>query len=332
MAARGHQCSSTVVPEKPGDVVSPSQSQLLSVPASGHAPEKHKSSIILKLLKKSSKQDAEVEEEGPDVLAEDDVPHQTPIGEPAGCLAVNIRQCKEFTKHSPLKKSTLGFIRISIGNVVKCSMPHLCKESRSTKSEVYIRFDEWKYIVVQVPKRRVDDRNKLVVELIGYESDGGLARLFGKTTLNLLEIIQKMAARELYDLKLKGQVVCKIELEILFSYGTFGYGYSHQLKQKQKELQAMVERSLFIRIPPSEQSMDPHFNVTTGKSEYYPEFLSPELNEPQGTASKSELNIPSSASAEDSSTPKMSKFVLELMESRNSYASSEKKRISPLIL
>ncbi|MGH0130915.1 UNVERIFIED_CONTAM: hypothetical protein FKN15_059636 [Acipenser sinensis] len=149
-------------------------------------------------------------------------------------------------------------------------------------------------VLHQVPKRRVDDRNKLVVELIGYESDGGLARLFGKTTLNLLEIIQ--------------------------------------LKQKQKELQAMVERSLFIRIPPSEQSMDPHFNVTTGKSEYYPEFLSPELNEPQGTASKSELNIPSSASAEDSSTPKMSKFVLELMESRNSNVTTGKSEYYPEFL
>nr|XP_015214917.1 PREDICTED: amyotrophic lateral sclerosis 2 chromosomal region candidate gene 11 protein [Lepisosteus oculatus] len=143
-----------------------------------------------------------------------------------------------------------------------------------------------------------------------------MPKLLGKMTLNLLDIVHKMTFTELHDLKLKGQVICKIELEISFTYGSLGYGYSHQLRHPQKDLQTIAERSQFLRIFPLEQRKDPHFNVTTGRPSEYPEFLSPHLNVQVGSPAKSEHNILSSSPVEDLSTPKMSQMVLEIMQTR----------------
>ncbi|XP_069052376.1 uncharacterized protein c2cd6 [Lepisosteus oculatus] len=167
-----------------------------------------------------------------------------------------------------------------------------------------------------IAKHSTDDRNKLVVELIFFEPESGMPKLLGKMTLNLLDIVHKMTFTELHDVKLKGQVICKIELEISFTYGSLGYGYSHQLRHPQKDLQTIAERSQFLRIFPLEQRKDPHFNVTTGRPSEYPEFLSPHLNVQVGSPAKSEHNILSSSPVEDLSIPKMSQMVLEIMQTR----------------
>ncbi|KYO33381.1 amyotrophic lateral sclerosis 2 chromosomal region candidate 11 protein isoform C [Alligator mississippiensis] len=128
----------------------------------------------------------------------------------------------------------------------------------------------------QVPRQRQDMQNKIILELVEFQSPKEFPKLLGYATVHLYEVIQ---------------VVCTLEVEFTFCYGSFGYGYSHQLKQPEPELQKTIKRSMFLRIPPLNDRRDCQSSVITAQFLGYPAFSSPDLCVADGTVER-EISSP----------------------------------------
>ncbi|XP_014006068.1 uncharacterized protein c2cd6 isoform X1 [Salmo salar] len=205
-------------------------------------------------------------------------PPLIPRGPLKGCLTVHLKNCRDFNKNSSIKKGTQGFLRASIGEKVKCTMVQPYKDSKAEHSKFPLCFNEWKYFSIQIPKSTdntlgVCESHHLVVELIFFEQDTGVPKLIGKTFVKLLDILSKSQMNHLLELRLKRQIICKLEMEMVIAYGSLGYGYSHQLKHPKRNMESLVERSLFLRRPPPDDRKDHHYNVVTPKPVPYSDFI-----------------------------------------------------------
>ncbi|XP_051010488.1 cation channel sperm-associated targeting subunit tau [Acomys russatus] len=221
---------------------------------------------------------------------ESTVSHETtnliPFGDVVGCLAVHIRSCRQFSHRFIVQQHINLFIRISVNNIIKCTKLRNLK-AISEKNYV-LRFDEVKYFSVQVPRRQDDERNNIFLELMkdGGDSDRP-AHALGSAESHLYEVIQKGCFTEILQMMHRNSVICRVEVEFMFSYGSFGYGFSHQLKPLQK----IIEPSMFMNIAPPPERTDPVTNVITPQRIEYPAFLSPEFNVTVGAAETSQAAV-----------------------------------------
>ncbi|XP_045071479.1 uncharacterized protein LOC121560762 isoform X1 [Coregonus clupeaformis] len=253
----------------------------------------------------------------PDVEEEEDEalpppPPLIPRGPLKGCLTVHLKNCREFNKNASVKKGTKGFLRMSIGEKVKCTMVQPYKDPKAEHSKFPLCFNEWKYFSIQIPKSTdntlgICESHRLVVELIFFEQDTGVPKLIGMTFVKLLDILSKSQVNQLLDLKLKRQIICKLEMEMVIAYGSLGYGYSHQLKHPKRNMESLVERSLFLRCPPPEDRKDPHYNVVTPKPVPYSDFIAA-LMYRETTNPDNRTTYPSNST--------ISPIILECMEKR----------------
>ncbi|XP_052048481.1 cation channel sperm-associated targeting subunit tau-like [Apodemus sylvaticus] len=197
-----------------------------------------------------------------------------PFGDVVGCLAIHIKSCRQFAQRFVGQQYFNLFIRVSINHIVKCTKPRHLKAVNNEKNLV-LKFDEVKYFSVQVPRRQDDERNYIYLELM---QDGGDSEKppfpLGSAESHLYEVIQKGCFTEIMQLMRRNSAVCRVEVEFMFSYGSFGYGFSHQLKPLQK----VTEPSMFMNIAPPPERTDPATNVITPQRVEYPAFLSPEFN------------------------------------------------------
>uniref|UniRef100_A0A5F8GHV3 C2 calcium dependent domain containing 6 n=1 Tax=Monodelphis domestica TaxID=13616 RepID=A0A5F8GHV3_MONDO len=136
--------------------------------------------------------------------------------------------------------------------------------------------------LTNVPRRHDDERNMLHLELMEFDDLEAYPVLLGSFSLHLYEIIQKGCFTEEFFMKIRNLVVCRVEVEFMFSYGNFGYGFSHQLKPLQK----LIQPSMFMNVPPPVERTDPLTNVITPQLIEYPAFLSPDLNVTLGNQQK----------------------------------------------
>ncbi|XP_027729288.1 C2 calcium-dependent domain-containing protein 6-like [Vombatus ursinus] len=220
-----------------------------------------------------------------------DIPSLVPFGDVVGCLAVHIKRCRHFSPRINLQYYTNLFIRITINKFMKCTKIHSMNFKNNEKKPA-IKFDEVKYFSVQVPRRQDDERNMIYLELMEFDELEAYPVLLGSFSLHLYEIIQKGCFTEEFYMKIRNLVVCRAEVEFMFSYGNFGYGFSHQLKPLQK----LIQPSMFMNIPPPVERTDPLTNVITPQLIEYPAFLSPDLNvtvgtQPQQTQSSSPVRL-----------------------------------------
>ncbi|XP_014343571.1 cation channel sperm-associated targeting subunit tau [Latimeria chalumnae] len=237
----------------------------------------------------------------------------SPVGEPRGCLMIQVRRCRDFTKNVTVKREMNLMIRITIGDAVKCTTLQSFREQVSNKKpEFFVKFDEAKFFSVEVPRQHKDERAKIYVELVAFETEMQSPRLLGKTVLHLFEVIQKLHSTELYSMAFKSQAICKVELKIVFLYGSLGYGYSHQLKEPQKDIHKNTENCFFMRIPPPQNRTLLHFNVLTALPVDCPQFLSHKLDASIGSEGK---QSDSALSLEEPFAMKMSEKVLQLLQS-----------------
>ncbi|XP_043550413.1 uncharacterized protein LOC122551910 [Chiloscyllium plagiosum] len=219
------------------------------------------------------------EEEGEVDAAALSQAHLIAVDDPVGCVVFHIRHCKDFSNTLVLKKRMLLVIRITVGEVMKCTMPHHLRELlKMKKSKMVIPFEEVKYFCVQIPRGKNDVRNKVIVELLGIERMSDSQKLLGRTNLQLIDIVQQVSVSDMYELGIKNLHVCNLDMSIDFSYGYFGYGYSNQLKRFDKEKQKIQETSLFLRIPPLESRKDQVYNVITYQPMPFPAFLPDDLH------------------------------------------------------
>ncbi|XP_041502722.1 C2 calcium-dependent domain-containing protein 6-like [Microtus oregoni] len=247
----------------------------------GKSKGKSKGAGLLNMLRKTL-QGSQSEE----MVVTSETPNLVPFGDVVGCLAVHIKSCRQFSHRFIVQQHVNLFIRICINHVTKCTKLRNLKATTNEKNFV-LRFDEVKYFSVQVPRRQDDERNNIFLELM---QDGGSterpALSLGSVEAHLYEIIQKGCFTEVLQMKHRNSSICRVEVEFMFSYGTFGYGFSHQLKPLQK----IIEPSMFMKIAPPPERTDPVTNVITPQRVEYPAFLSPELNVSIGAAESSHPN------------------------------------------
>ncbi|XP_046903005.1 proteoglycan 4-like [Hypomesus transpacificus] len=161
---------------------------------------------------------------------------------------------------------------------MKCTMLQLYKDPKAENLTLPLIFNEWKYFSIRIPSSiksfvEASDVQMLALELVFFEKNTRVPKLIGKNCIKLLEILNKTAVAHQVDLRLKRQVICKLELDLVITYGSLGYGYSHQLHHPKKTLEAVVERSTFLRCPPPENCKNSHFNVITPKPGPYIDFI-----------------------------------------------------------
>ncbi|XP_026552566.1 C2 calcium-dependent domain-containing protein 6 [Pseudonaja textilis] len=218
-----------------------------------------------------------------------DIHNLIPCGDVAGLLAINVKQCKDFTSKFNVKRDTYLLIRISIDKIMKCTNPQLYRAHFRTRKMNTIYFGDVRYFSVKVPKQKSDPRNRIVLELVGFEGPKDFPRLFGNVTMHLYEVIQKQSFIETCPMRIRNMIFCTAEVQFMFCYGCLGYGYSHQLKLPGADPAQAVAYSMFLRVPPPEDRKDYSSNVIKPRHMDYPAFLSPDL---KVTVGSSELEIP----------------------------------------
>ncbi|KAL7834561.1 hypothetical protein SRHO_G00288080 [Serrasalmus rhombeus] len=223
-------------------------------------------SLVERLRSRSSARyiQAEVEDEHEDVSQARQL---IPLGAPAGVLTVNLKTCRDFSKSAPLKKGSRAAVRITIGRTVKYTVQQPYSDPMC--------FDEWKHFSLQIQKEDicgVQQSSLVVVELIMVDPDLTTPILIGRDTIMLREILKKSSLSHQFNLRLMQKKVCKLDADLAFSYGSMGYGYSHQIKQAGRTAESLVEKSLFPRCPPNEHR-DPLCNVITPSARTRLDFI-----------------------------------------------------------
>ncbi|XP_069330320.1 cation channel sperm-associated targeting subunit tau [Eulemur rufifrons] len=266
-------------------------------------PGKRLLNMLRKTLKGSDSEEVATAPEKPTLV---------PFGDVVGCLAIHIRNCRQFTTRINLRHYMDLFIRISINKVVKSTK--ICSLlSTNNKKNIAIKFDEVKYFSVQVPRRHDDERNNIYLELMHYDNIKKCPLLLGSVQIHLYEVIQKGCFTEEFQVLNKNIFICRLEVEFMFSYGNFGYGFSHQLKPFQKT----TEPSMFMNTTPPPERIDPVTNVIMPQPIEYPAFLSPDLNVTVGTQTVRSSNQPSVVKLEKLQQPPRERLEKMKKEYRN---------------
>uniref|UniRef100_A0A8C9QQB8 Cation channel sperm-associated targeting subunit tau C2 domain-containing protein n=1 Tax=Spermophilus dauricus TaxID=99837 RepID=A0A8C9QQB8_SPEDA len=230
---------------------------------------RNKADMLRKTLQGSESEELEI--------APSELPSLVPFGDVVGCLAVHVKNCRNFAQRITSQSFIDLFIQISVNNIMKSTKRRILLLRSSAKSTI-VRFDEIKYFSVQVPRRQDDTRNNISLELMQHSKTEVYPVLLGNAEVHLYEVIQ--VCIKIFFLTIKTFL---LEVEFMFSYGNFGYGFSHQLKPLQK----IVEPSMFMNIAPPPERTDPLTNVITPRPVEYPAFLSPDLNVTVGTPTTS---------------------------------------------
>ncbi|XP_054826120.1 cation channel sperm-associated targeting subunit tau [Eublepharis macularius] len=237
-------------------------------------PKTEKARSLLRLLLRNQKSP---ENSGSELNT--DIHNLIPCGDVVGLLAVSVKQLKDFTPKFNVKRDTSLLIRISIDKIMKCTNPQVYRANqKSSKKITTIYFGDVRYFSVKVPNQKSDCRNRIVLELVGFEGPKDFPRLFGTVTMHLYEVIQRQSFTEICAVRIRNMVFCMAEVEFMFCYGCFGYGYSHQLKLPGADPAKAVACSMFMRVPPPKDRKDQASNVIKPQLMDYPAFLSPDLN------------------------------------------------------
>ncbi|XP_044887682.1 C2 calcium-dependent domain-containing protein 6 isoform X2 [Mauremys mutica] len=213
---------------------------------------------LLKLLQKILKSSDKGTEQPADIHS------LVPCGDVVGCLAVHVKVCKDFTSKFNIQENTNLLLRITVNEVMKCTNPQTFRSQlKNSRKDIVIHFEDVKYFSVQVPRRQQDERNRIILELVGFQGPKDFPRLLGSATVHLYEVIKK------------GHFIETCAMRI-----------GNMLKHSEADLQKTTKHSMFIRIPPPEDRTDPESNITTSQHMGYPAFLSPDLNVREETLEK----------------------------------------------
>ncbi|XP_062302939.1 cation channel sperm-associated targeting subunit tau-like isoform X2 [Osmerus eperlanus] len=180
---------------------------------------------------------------------------------------------------------------------MKCTMLQLYKDPKAENSPFPLSFNEWKYFSIKIPcdienSSGASDVQQLDLELIVFEQDARVPKLIGKNYIKLVDILNKTAVPQQVELRHKRQVICKLELDLVMVYGSLGYGYSHQLIHPKKNLEGVVERSIFLRCLPPDHRKDSHFNVITPIPVPYTDFVGALLKRDATGFTKTSISLP----------------------------------------
>ncbi|XP_042581358.1 non-homologous end-joining factor 1-like isoform X2 [Cyprinus carpio] len=188
------------------------------------------------------------------------VPHEVPTG----VLTVHIKDCKVFPNIY-----FQFFLRISVGGKEKCTKLQSNKDARGGKADFSLCFDEWKYFSIQIPEQnsRAVNPNQIMVELLFFEPAARDPKPMGSAFFNVLKVLNESIVTHQFNVMLNKQIVCKLDVEMAITYGSFGYGHSHQVKHPERTVEEQVEKSLFPRCPSPDNLQDPDYNEKNTQSD-----------------------------------------------------------------
>ncbi|XP_042581360.1 uncharacterized protein LOC109048285 isoform X4 [Cyprinus carpio] len=192
------------------------------------------------------------------------VPHEVPTG----VLTVHIKDCKVFPNIFYTKDFQF-FLRISVGGKEKCTKLQSNKDARGGKADFSLCFDEWKYFSIQIPEQnsRAVNPNQIMVELLFFEPAARDPKPMGSAFFNVLKVLNESIVTHQFNVMLNKQIVCKLDVEMAITYGSFGYGHSHQVKHPERTVEEQVEKSLFPRCPSPDNLQDPDYNEKNTQSD-----------------------------------------------------------------
>lgn len=136
------------------------------------------------------------------------------------------------------------YLRIKVGNKTRLTR----KMKTNGNSQVLI--DCIRHMTIQIPTTTREPESKIYVDLFGIEKAYGSPKLIGEAIIKVYDVIKKLFIVEKIQLRKRVQVVAELAIEICFAYGSFGYGYSNQLENKQRSPQSAISHSMFPRFEP----------------------------------------------------------------------------------
>ncbi|XP_033124245.1 C2 calcium-dependent domain-containing protein 6-like isoform X2 [Anneissia japonica] len=127
-------------------------------------------------------------------------------------------------------------------------------------------------MVLMISRKRSDVKNDVRFDLVLVENSR-VHRIVGHKDIHLYDIIKSLYLANTYDIRYKNQIVAKLDLELCFAYGIFGFGFSHQLENRQKKVSDIVSHSLFFRVEPPDHRKQVKSNVITPMPVRHPEII-----------------------------------------------------------
>ncbi|KAI9137033.1 hypothetical protein BKA69DRAFT_1100874 [Paraphysoderma sedebokerense] len=185
-----------------------------------------------------------------------------------GVLAVKIKRARllQLKKTVPTYDNT--YCSITIRNFVKRT--HVVSKTDCGS----VVWNQTKHFPVVVPTSRKHPFNLLRVQVVDFSSQNTLIQKdVGGVSFHLHDMIPVSPITGTFDLWDQNQLVGDLELEITFSYGSFGYGYSPQLKEEKRTVDELLSYSLFPRITPPQDQMESDGTVLIVKALPHPSYI-----------------------------------------------------------
>lgn len=108
-----------------------------------------------------------------------------------------------------------------------------------------------KHIPVVLVRARMHPFNLVRMDLVGFSRDGSFdEREIGSVVFHLHEIVRATPIKGSFDIFRKHSVTGRLQLEMLFNYGLYGYGHSPQFKEGFEPAEMRIRYSLFPRVQP----------------------------------------------------------------------------------
>ncbi|KAJ1563212.1 hypothetical protein HK405_004697 [Cladochytrium tenue] len=110
-----------------------------------------------------------------------------------------------------------------------------------------------------VVRNKRHPHNLLLIELLTSDptsSPDEPMTIIGSVLFHIHDLIKASPITGIYDLWNESVQVGDINLEITFSYGVFGYGYSHQLREEDTSAVETVQYSVFPRLTPRREQRE----------------------------------------------------------------------------
>ncbi|KAJ1508271.1 Hyaluronan and proteoglycan link protein 1, partial [Coelomomyces lativittatus] len=171
----------------------------------------------------------------------------------------------ELERGPVLKQSC--YCSISVVNLTKNT--HV-----ASKDAGCVTWNQTKHFSVQIPVNRRHPFNLVKLQFFEVPSaNPSCARRIGLVSLHLHDIISASPVSGIFEVWDENHLIGDVALEITFNYGVFGYGYATQLKEEKRSTDEMIMYSLFPRINPGEDQLDPDTGVLNIQSTPHPSYI-----------------------------------------------------------
>ncbi|CAL8088753.1 unnamed protein product [Orchesella dallaii] len=170
----------------------------------------------------------------------------------SGCLVFHVIELLDLVvnKQSFLENVPVSFYcLLSIGSIKRCTKIIHATQSRQ------VRIDSHVHLSIEVSEWREAPSNRLRLELWSFQ-DPEAHFIVGTMETHIYNIIRVQHKIDTTHLWSDGIRVGKLAYEVAFSYGSYGYGHSNQLKNFTIPIMETISHSMFPRI-----KLDPEVDI-----------------------------------------------------------------------